>query len=198
MTVHMHTLQGLVYVQYYLKLLFVHIYVSNNLILCTQICCTDVSDKAAMSPLHCACLGGHKDVVEYLVEKANCDVSEYLKLLFVHIYVSNNLILCTQLCYTDVSDENDRSPLHCACLGGHKDVVEYLVEKANCDVSEYLKLLFVHIKFYVSNNFILCTQLCCTDVSNKDAMSPLHSACLRGHKDVVEYLVEKANCDVSE
>ena len=36
----------------------------------------------------------------------------------------------------DVKDQEDRSPLHLACVGGHKDVVEFLVEKANCDVSE--------------------------------------------------------------
>ena len=41
---------------------------------------------------------------------------------------------------TDVRDEKDRSPLHWACAKGHKDVVEYLVEKANCDVSEWIKL----------------------------------------------------------
>ena len=36
----------------------------------------------------------------------------------------------------DIRDECDRSPLHLACEEGHKDVVEYLVEKANCDISE--------------------------------------------------------------
>ena len=40
------------------------------------------------------------------------------------------------LCCADVRDEDNRSPLHLACVGGHKDMVEYLVEKANCDVSE--------------------------------------------------------------
>ena len=37
---------------------------------------------------------------------------------------------------TDVRDEANRSLLHLACEGGHKYVVECLVEKANCDVSE--------------------------------------------------------------
>ena len=40
------------------------------------------------------------------------------------------------LCCTDVRDEYGRFPLHLACEVGHKDVVEYLVEKGNCDVSE--------------------------------------------------------------
>ena len=40
------------------------------------------------------------------------------------------------LYYTDIRDADNSSPLHLACTGGHKDVVVYLVEKANCDVSE--------------------------------------------------------------
>ena len=40
------------------------------------------------------------------------------------------------LCCTDVRDEGHRSPLHLACLGGHKDAAQYLVEKANCGVSK--------------------------------------------------------------
>ena len=49
-----------------------------------HLCCTDVKDKYNMSPLHWACMTGKKGVVEYLVEKANCDISEcsllYIKL----------------------------------------------------------------------------------------------------------------------
>ena len=46
-------------------------------------------------------------------------------------------VICTKDLYcTDVSDSEDWSPLHLACEEGHKDVVEYLVEKASCDVSE--------------------------------------------------------------
>ena len=40
------------------------------------------------------------------------------------------------LCFVVVRDEDNRSPLHLACEEGHKYVVEYLVEKASCDVSE--------------------------------------------------------------
>ena len=47
-----------------------------------------------------------------------------------------NLYIVHRLCFIDVRDGYGRSPLHLACEGGHKDVVEYLVEKATCDVSE--------------------------------------------------------------
>ena len=40
--------------------------------------------------------------------------------------------------FTDVRDEADENstPLHVASSRAHKDVVEYLVEKAHCDVSK--------------------------------------------------------------
>ena len=50
--------------------------------------------------------------------------------------VSQNVSRHYYLCCAGVRDEDKKSPLHWACEGGHKYVVEYLVEKANCDVSE--------------------------------------------------------------
>ena len=47
-----------------------------------------------------------------------------------------NVYIVRWLCCTDARDGYGRSPLHLACEGGHKYVVKYLVEKANCDVSE--------------------------------------------------------------
>ncbi len=37
---------------------------------------------------------------------------------------------------TDVRDKYNRTPLHCACEGGSKHVVQYLVEEAKCYVGE--------------------------------------------------------------
>ena len=37
-----------------------------------------------------------------------------------------------------------------------------------------------------------------TDVRDKDNMTPLHWACVRGSKDVVQYLVEVGKMDVGE
>ncbi len=38
---------------------------------------------------------------------------------------------------TDVRDKDNKTPLHCACEGGSKDVVQYLVEEVKCDVGEF-------------------------------------------------------------
>ena len=38
--------------------------------------------------------------------------------------------------HTDVRDEQNMTPLHYACIGGHKDLVVYLIEVIKCDVGE--------------------------------------------------------------
>ena len=50
--------------------------------------------------------------------------------------VHNHSLSLYPLCCTDAKDENYRSPLHWACSERHLDVVKYLVNNANCDVSE--------------------------------------------------------------
>ncbi len=42
------------------------------------------------------------------------------------------MVLCA-----DARDDDNWTPLHNACYLGHKDVVQYLVENAKCDISEY-------------------------------------------------------------
>ncbi len=37
---------------------------------------------------------------------------------------------------TDVRDKDNWTPLHTACVGGRKDVVQYLVEELKMDVGE--------------------------------------------------------------
>ena len=54
-----------------------------------------------------------------------------------------------------------------------------------------------------NNNYILLVsvvvELCSTtDVRDKDNKTPLHWACVRGSKDVVQYLVEERKMDLGE
>ena len=49
--------------------------------------------------------------------------------------IQYNFYLYMYLCIADSRDEYNRSPVHYACISGHLNLVEYLVN-ANCDVSE--------------------------------------------------------------
>ena len=40
--------------------------------------CTDVRDGYNNTPLLSACMGGNKELVQYLVEEVKCDVGEFV------------------------------------------------------------------------------------------------------------------------
>ncbi len=54
--------------------------------------------------------------------------------------INKGLLVLTSLVLnvhtTDVRDKDNKTPLHCACEVGSKDVVQYLVEEIKCDVGE--------------------------------------------------------------
>ena len=54
----------------------------------------------------------------------------------------------TNIPYTDVRDRNADSLIHFACEGGHKEIVQYLVETLKCDVG---KKVFVDT-YYIHTN----------------------------------------------
>jgi ankyrin repeat protein len=94
---------------------------------------TRAIDEKERTSLHWAALGGHKNIVEFLIGQG-ADVN--------------------------ARDQNGETPLPVAAVKGHKDVVEYLVEKG-------------------------------ADVNTIDnyGSTALHVAALIGHKDIVEFLV---------
>ena len=64
------------------------------------------------SPLHSACEKERFDIAKLLVEKGNANPNRV--------------------------DQFDETPLLTACLLGHKQAVQYLVEDAKCDIGEYI------------------------------------------------------------
>ena len=63
-------------------------------------------------PLHSACEKERFDIAKLLVEKGNANPNRVAQF--------------------------DQTPLLTACLIGHKQAVQYLVEDAKCDIGEYI------------------------------------------------------------
>ena len=61
-------------------------------------------------PLHIACEEERLDIAKLLVEKGGANLNSV--------------------------DQFDKTPLQAACLMGHKEAVQYLVEDAKCDIGE--------------------------------------------------------------
>lgn len=99
------------------------------------------SHARSKSLVHAACLGGHLDVVRYLVDEQGCDPSH--------------------------PDDNGVTPLHLACKEGQIDVVKYLLtEKNNFEVK-----------------------------GDSENVTPLHYAAASGHLDILKYLIRNMKCD---
>ena len=95
------------------------------------------------TPLHVAAYFGHKDIVQYLVEKEGCEV--------------------------DSRNRYQKTPLHRAARQGELEVVKYLIEEKGSDPK-----LTCHWK-----------------------RTPLHSACIHGQLAVVKYLMSISTVDSS-
>ncbi|XP_064389177.1 uncharacterized protein LOC135337211 [Halichondria panicea] len=107
-----------------------------------------------MSPVGCAAMKGHKEVLVYLIRDCKC--SAYTR------------------------DQNNDTPLHDACQYGHLGVVQYLVEEAHCDIN--LRNNFNQTVLHTACHYLLIIDTIWT---------------LSGKLAVVKYLVEKANCDIN-
>ena len=95
---------------------------------CNPQCC----DIKGITALHVACFNGHLHVAKYLIQEQNCpcdpksriDATTLKELGFTQqmLRIFEPFLLC-----------KDIIPLHCASLGGHLDIVKYLIEVCNCN-----------------------------------------------------------------
>ena len=96
------------------------------------------------TPLVLSCRNGHKDVVEYLVERCRADVEQAGSVTF------------------DGETIEGAPPLWCAAAAGHTEIVKLLVVRgAN------------------------------VNSTTKTNSTPLRAACFDGHYEIVQFLVER-------
>ena len=93
-------------------------------------------DKDKWTPLHYACQGGHKNIVQYLITDLRCELRarDCNGSLALHIACGNghleltNYLITEQDCDVTAQDYNGWTPLDYAYSNGHTNIVTYLTE----------------------------------------------------------------------
>lgn len=134
------------------------------------------------TPLVLSCRNGHKEVVEYLIERCSADVEQPGSVTFDgetiegapplwcaaaagHTQIVK--LLCEQGASVNSTTKTNSTPLRAACFDGHFEIVKYLVEHG-ADI----------------------------EVANRHGHTCLMIACYKGHLKIARYLIE-AKADVN-
>ena len=125
--------------------------------------------------INVACLGGHLNVIKYLITEIKCDSKS--------------------------SGYKGRTPLHHACGNGHMDIIKYLITEQDCDpaVPDNDGNMAIHIAClggHLNAVKYLITEMKCNPKSpGYTGRTPLHQACGNGHMDIIKYLITEQDCD---
>ena len=122
-----------------------------------------------VTPLHNAIVGGHLNVVRFLIEqcKVYAGLDKHLLLHFSVWFGHLNLVkyyIREHNCSPMFSTADDKTPLHFASMRGHLDIVQYLILEHNADIF----------------------------LEDEDGNTPVHLACINGHQNVVIFLIDQS------
>ena len=135
-------------------------------------------------PLFYAALGGHYEVVKYLINKCNCDPHQ--------------------------QSEEGETPLYLACLRGHYEIVTYLINERYCDqnIGSSYNLLHdacMRVLLYKACRygelrvvrFLVSLPSVGLNIQDDSGYTPLHTACMYGQLDIIKFLVSLPSVDVN-
>ena len=159
--------------------------------------------------INLACLGGHLNVVKYLITemKSNPKSSGYLGRTPLHQACGNGhmdiikYLITEQDCDPVVADNDGNMPIHIACLGGHLNVVKYLITEMKCNPksSGYEGRAPLHLACGKSHmdiiKYLITEQDCNPAVLDNNGMTPLHYASYYGHTSIVQRLLQDGRVD---
>ena len=151
-----------------------HIAAAQNAVPCMELMLGNVAnvssaDQGGHSGLHHAAHLGHYEMVELLLDKGHVPIGP--------------------------TDKRDRRPLHYAAFGSHPDVVRLLLLRgADVDAVDCDRYTALHASAAIGA-VIVVQQLLEAEAdilaANSYGNTPIHTACLNGHADVLSYLMSE-------
>ncbi|XP_071111894.1 serine/threonine-protein phosphatase 6 regulatory ankyrin repeat subunit A-like [Haliotis cracherodii] len=159
--------------------------------------------------LHVACLGGHVDLVKYVLSKKVADINNRGQYGGTPLMMSAEKghrqvfdLLMTQGAGVSLVDFDRNNILHVACLGGHTDMVKYVLSQKIADINsrgqyEMTPLMMAAEKGHRQVFDLLVTQGADVFLVDDDRNNILHVACLGGHTDMVKYVLSQKVADIN-
>ncbi|XP_048250653.1 serine/threonine-protein phosphatase 6 regulatory ankyrin repeat subunit B-like, partial [Haliotis rufescens] len=171
--------------------------------------------------LHMACLGGHVDIVKYVLSKKVADINsrgQYWRTPLMmaaekgHRQVFD--LLVREGADVSLVDDDRNNILNVACIGGHVDIVKYVLSQKIADMNVTLNHLHADTDLYLACKKGYLEQLIRifykylvdvksilkygrTAVMDDDGDTILHIACLGGHVDKVRYVLLQMVADIN-
>ncbi|XP_048250451.1 ankyrin repeat domain-containing protein 50-like isoform X2 [Haliotis rufescens] len=178
-------------------------------LLVTQGADVSVVDDDRNNILHVACLGGHVDIVKYVLSQKVADINSRGKYGRTPVMVAAEKghsqvfdLLVTQGADVSLVDDKGNNILFVACLGGHVDIVKYVLSQKVADINSRGKygrtpVMVAAEKGHSQVFDLLVTQGADVSAMDDDGNNILHVACLGGHVDVVKYVLSQKVADIN-
>ena len=168
-------------------------------------------DNEAYTPLHRAIEYGHLPIVQYLLSQPQCNCetrSNNCGMYPLHHaaefgYLEIVKALVGKDCDVNIKNENELTPLHYSCGGGHLLVVKYLTSHPQCNI--HVKDKWDRTPLHAAAE---CGQLQIAKFLIEDMNvdinlvghyreTPLYMACWHGHLPLVEYFTSQSHCNIN-
>ncbi len=162
-------------------------------------------------PLHYAAHNGHKDVASLLISKG-AEVNGKNKVGWTSLHAATRRghkeiaeLLLAEGANINAEANDGTTPLHLALVGGHTELMQVLMQRGG-KISEKAikvdpkKVGPIHIAVEQGDleklKKVLSEKPELIDIKDGRGMTALHRATIRGHKEIVEFLISK-NADLN-
>ncbi|XP_046563508.1 ankyrin repeat domain-containing protein 50-like [Haliotis rubra] len=159
--------------------------------------------------LHEACIGGHVDMVKYVLSQKVADINIRGQYGRTPVMLAAEMghravfdLLVREGADVSLVDDNKNNILHVACIGGHVDMVKNVLSQKVADINsrgQYGRtpVMLAAEKGYRAVFDLLVRKGADVSLVDDNKNNILHVACFGGHVDMVKYVLSQKVADIN-
>ncbi|XP_046547533.1 ankyrin repeat domain-containing protein 50-like [Haliotis rubra] len=153
--------------------------------------------------LHVACIGGHVDIVKYVLSQKVANINSRGRYRRTPVMLAAEMghrevfdLLVREGADVSLVDDNRNNILHVVCIGGHVDMVKYVLSLKVADINsrgKYGRTPVIKAAEMGRREVfdLLVREGADVSLVNDDRNNILHVACIGGHVDMVKYVLSQ-------